>query len=194
MSMFDSFKDKVKEQQEKIAEQKDNRGSKLAALSVQYMGGYSDKKKATGKLTFYQKQTEFSNPMLNSRLGFTIINTNIADITFSGKDDVIQQRTITRNLLLAGKSKSKEIKDAYITITLADGQEVLFHVPEKSPMELKASIAGAVSQAKQSPHSSVATPQTTSTADELVGLAKLKEQGIITQAEFDQKKKQILGL
>lgn len=33
-----------------------------------------------------------------------------------------------------------------------------------------------------------------SSADELKKFAKLKEQGLITQEEFDQKKKQILGL
>jgi hypothetical protein len=61
MNLFDSMKDKVKEQQEKMAEVKDARGNKLASLTIEYMGGYGDKKKATGSLTFYQKQTEITS-------------------------------------------------------------------------------------------------------------------------------------
>jgi hypothetical protein len=195
MNLFDSMKDKVKEQQEKMAETKDARGNKLASLTIEYMGGYGDKKKATGSLTFYQKQIEFKVP-LRENVSFTILNTDIADITFDGKDDVIQQRTIARNVLLFGKSKQQEIKDAYMVIVLSSGQEVLFHVKETSPMQLKAKLAGAVSNAKQGqPVASPAANQTQgSVADELTKLAGLKEQGVITQAEFDAKKKQILNI
>jgi hypothetical protein len=193
MNLFDSMKDKVKEQQEKMAEVKDARGNKLASLTIEYMGGYGDKKKATGSLTFYQKQTEFKVP-LRDNVSFTIPNTDIADITFDGKDDVIQQRTIARNVLLFGKSKQQEIKDAYMVIVLSSGQEVLFHVKETSPMQLKAKLAGAVSNAKQGqPVASPATNQSQgSVADELTKLASLKQQGVITQAEFDNKKAQLL--
>jgi hypothetical protein len=195
MNLFDSMKDKVKEQQEKMAEVKDARGNKLASLTIEYMGGYGDKKKANGSLTFYQKQTEFKVP-LRENVSFTIPNTSIADITFDGKDNVIQQRTITRNVLLFGKSKQQEIKDAYMVIVLSSGQEVLFHVKETSPMQLKAKLAGAVSNAKQGQPvaSSVTSQPHGSVADELTKLANLKEQGVITQAEFDNKKAQLLGL
>lgn len=193
--MFDNFKDKVKEQQEKMAEVKDARGNKLASLQVEYMGGYEDKKKAKGSLTFYQNQAEFKNPLLNKKLWFTVLTSDIANITFDGKDDVIQQRTITRNLLLAGKSKQQEIKDAFVVLELTSGQQIMFHVKDTSPMEIKARLAGAVSNAKQSK-----TPPTTSlsasqgsVADELTKLAKLKEQGILTQEEFEKKKTELLG-
>jgi membrane protease subunit (stomatin/prohibitin family) len=81
-----------------------------------------------------------------------------------------------------------------MVIVLSSGQEVLFHVKETSPMQLKAKLAGAVSNAKQGqPVASPATNQSQgSVADELTKLASLKQQGVITQAEFDNKKAQLL--
>ena len=73
MSFLDKMKDagdkagksiqkNYQEHQEKVAELKDARGTRLGAIQVEYMGGYGDKRKAKGVLTFFEKQTEFSAP------------------------------------------------------------------------------------------------------------------------------------
>jgi len=193
MGLFNNFKDKVNEEKQKQAALTVTRGNKLGSIPAEYSGGYGSYKKSKGILTFYQNQTEFKN-ILSRNNSFTIINTNIADVQFEGKDDVFQQRTITRNLLLAGKSKKEEIKDTYIVISLTNNQEALFHVTDKSPMEVRAKLANAVSTVKQS-HVSTPTPTVShgSLADELTKLARLKQQGFITQEEFDKKKAQLMA-
>jgi len=186
---------KQQEQQQKVAETEDTRGNKLGSMAAIFMGGYNEHKHAVGSIVFYQKQTEFK-VALSQKRSFAIPNTSITDVTFEGKDEVIQQRTITRNILLAGKSKQQAVKDTYMNIALTDGQQVTFHIKDKSPLELKAKLANVVLQVKQG--KPVAMPVETtsqgSVADELTQLAKLKEQGILTETEFVAKKKQLLGL
>ena len=38
-------------------------------------------------------------------------------------------------------------KEAFVTIVLNDGQEVIFHIEKRSPMELKGKLAVAISKA-----------------------------------------------
>lgn len=199
MSLFDNMKDKYQDHQQKVAEVKDARGDKLASLPVEYMGGYGEQKKATGTLTFYQKQTEFKNPMLKKKLWFTIPSTDISDVVVEGKDEVNRRVTVTRLLAVGifafALKKKAEDKESFITVVLSNGQEAIFHVKDKSPMELKATLAKATSQVKQGAvvaKTVNSTPQG-SVADELAKLAKLKEQGILTQDEFDKKKTELLS-
>lgn len=208
MSFFDKVKevgDKAnkavakaqQEHKQQVANQKDARGDRLVALSLDYMGGYGDKKKAKGVLTFYQKQTEFSSPLSTK---FIIPNSSVSDVAIEGKDDVNRRVTVTRLLAVgifafALKKKNKD-KEAYLTIELSDGQEAIFFIDKKSPMELRTKLAQVISQVKQAGVSSQAQANQTgsgSIADELTKLASLKEQGILTQAEFDKKKSELLG-
>jgi 5S rRNA maturation endonuclease (ribonuclease M5) len=210
MSFLDKMKDasdkagksiqkSYQEHQDKVAELKDTRGAKLGALPVEYMGGYGDKKKAKGVLTFFEKQTEFSAALSTK---FIIPNSQIKDVVIEGKDDVNRRVTVTRLLAVgifafALKKKNKD-QEAYITLELADGQEVILFVDNKAPMALRAKLAKVISAVKQANVSSQSqTAQSTaqsSVADELTKLASLKEQGILTQEEFDSKKKQLLDL
>lgn len=185
------------EHQEKATELKDARGGRIGSLSVEYMGGYGDKRKAKGILTFYQKQTEFSAVMSTK---FTLRNSDVRDIAIEGKDEVNRRVTVTRLLAVgifafAFKKKSTD-KQAYITIELADGQEVIFFVDGKAPMELRAKLAKVISQVKQAgvadQAKASAQPQG-GVADELTKLASLKEQGVLTQAEFESEKAKILN-
>jgi hypothetical protein len=194
---LDNIRAKQQEHNEKIAELQEARGDKLQKLSpVDFMGGYKDVHANTGggSLIFYKNVVEYS-VLGSKKRSFTISNKDIADITFDGKDEFLQQRTITRNLLLAGKSKKQEVKDGYIVFALSDGQEVMFHIKDKSPMELKAKLSGVVSRIKQGQPTATPSSSTTqgSIADEITKLATLKQQGILTQEEFDKKKAQLLG-
>lgn len=210
MSFLDKMKDagdkagksiqkNYQEHQEKVAELKDTRGTRLGALQVEYMGGYGDKRKAKGVLTFFEKQTEFSAPLSTK---FTIPNSQIKDVIIEGKDEVNRRITVTRLLAVgifafALKKKNKD-QEAYITLELTDGQEVILFVDNKAPMALRAKLAKVISAVKQANVASQTQPAQqaapSSVADELAKLASLKEQGILTQEEFDVQKKQMLGL
>jgi 5S rRNA maturation endonuclease (ribonuclease M5) len=192
-----SVQKSYQEHQEKVAELKDTRGARLGALPVEYMGGYGDKKKTKGVLTFFEKQTEF-NAVMSTK--FTIPNTQIQDIVVEGKDEVNRRVTVTRLLAVgifafALKKKNKD-QESYITLELADGQEVILFVDNKAPMALRAKLAKVISAVKQTNVSSQSQTAQSSTqssvADELAKLASLKEQGVLSQAEFDSEKAKIL--
>lgn len=209
MSFFDKMKDagdkagksiqkSYQEHQEKVAELKDTRGAKLGALQVEYMGGYGDKRKAKGVLTFYEKQTEFSAVMSTK---FVIPNSQIKDVVIEGKDEVNRRVTVTRLLAVgifafALKKKNKD-QEAYITLELTDGQEVILFVDNKAPMALRAKLAKVISAVKQanvaSETQATPAPAQGSVADELAKLVSLKEQGILSQAEFDAEKAKVLN-
>lgn len=210
MSFLDKMKDasdkagksiqkSYQEHQEKVAELKDTRGSRLEAIQVEYMGGYGDKRKAKGVLTFFEKQTEFSAPLSTK---FTILNNQIKDVVIEGKDEVNRRVTVTRLLAVgifafALKKKNKD-QEAYITLELTDGQEVILFADKKAPMALRAKLAKVISVVKQanvsSQSQSIRSDIQGSVADELAKLASLKEKGILTEEEFASKKKQLLGL
>jgi len=180
----------------KDKESEQDRGDKLAELSVEYIGGYGDQKKDKGTLTFYQKQTEFKNPRHNKKLWFTIDNTKVSEVAIEGKEEIRRRVTFTRVLALgvfalAFKKKSKD-KEAYVTLELSDGNEVVFHVENQSPIELKASLSKALPLFKQAGRPTLSN--SSSVADELTKLAKLKQQGVITQSEFEKQKSQLLKL
>ena len=195
MGFLDNIKAKQQEHQEKAKELKDTRGDKLNSLSgVYYLGGFRDvHANNSGSLTFYKNVTEYKVLGMSKR-SFTISNKDISSINFEGKDDVIQQRTIARNILLAGKSKKQAVKDTYLTIELVSGESASFHIEDKAPLELKASLSNVTLQIAQGKPQTTATTIQASTTDELTKLAELKDKGILTQAEFESKKKQILGL
>jgi hypothetical protein len=209
MSFLDKMKDagdkagksiqkSYQDHQEKVAELKDTRGARLGALQVEYMGGFGDKRKAKGVLSFFEKQTEFSAALSTK---FTIPNSQIKDIVIEGKDEVNRRVTVTRLLAVgifafALKKKNKD-QEAYITLELIDGQEVILFVDNKAPMALRAKLAKVISAVKQSgvaAKSAAAQPvATSSVADELTKLASLKEQGILSEAEFEAEKAKILS-
>jgi len=184
-------------QQEKSAELKSTRGAKLYLLQAEYMGGFGNAKGAKGILTFYQNQTEFS-ALMSTKL--SIPNDLVKDILVEGKEEVSRRVTVTRLLLVgifafALKKKSKD-QESYITIELTDGQEVIFFVENTAPMRLKAKLAQVVSNAKQKSLVNQADASKnlsyTSNSDELIKLAALKEQGVLTQEEFDTEKAKLL--
>ena len=194
MSLFDNIKAKQQEHQAKVNELKNTRGDKLKSLVVGYLGGYKDVHATnSGNLTFYKNVTEFKVLGMSKR-SFIISNKDIANISFGGKDDVIQQRTIARNLLLAGKSKKQSVKDTYLTVELVSGESASFHIKDKAPLELKANLSNVTLQVVQGKSQATTQNETqSSVADELTKLASLKQQGILTQEEFDKKKAQLLG-
>lgn len=197
-NMGKSLQDSYHEQQKKIADLNDLRGKKLSSLKVEYIGGYSDKRKAKGSLNFYEKRTEFFSIVGTQ---FIIPNSQIKNVVTEGKDEVNRRITVTRLLAVgifafALKKKEKD-KESYITLELVDGQEIIFFIDNQAPMPLRAKLANSISVVKQTSknddelvtvHNSVA-----SIADELTRLADLKEKGILSAAEFNAQKAKILN-
>lgn len=209
MSLFEKVKDtggkagksvhkSYQGRRQKAAELKDTRGAKLGGVLVQYMGGYGDKRRAVGMLTFYTKQAEFSAVMSTK---FVIRSNEIKDVAIEGSSEVNRRVTVARLLAVgifafALKKKNKD-QEAYIVIELSDGQEAIFFADNMAPMTLRSKLAKVISAVKQAnvANQAQATQQSTqvSVADELSKLASLKAQGILTQSEFDGEKAKILS-
>jgi hypothetical protein len=200
MGFLDKAKDKYNDERQKLADRSEQRGSKLTSLDVTYVGGYQTTRASHGTLKCYEHQIEYGVSLANKSnnafalmsKGFTIPNNQITDITFDGKDQVIQQRTIARNLLFAGKSKKQEIKDAYVTLVLANGGQVMFQVNGQSPNEVRSRLAILLPRLKQGAQTAILAPSG-GIADELAKLAALKAQGVLTEAEFALKKAELLA-
>ncbi len=111
-------------------------------------------------------------------------------------------KIIPYSSIVAVQLKKAGMTAGYLQLTLKGGSEaksglmqstkdensINFHARKnKDFLEAKQKIEEKISQASS-------MPATSSGADELEKLASLKEKGIISQDEFDAKKKQILGL
>ncbi len=190
MGLLDSIKDGYTKNREVAAERKDVRGEKLAHAQCIYLGGYEVKHKAGGSVTFFENQIEFSTL---GKAKFTLTKTLVREVAVEGKDEVHSRVTVTRLLVLGifafGARKKNEVKESYITIVLNDGREVVLQVNNIAPVQLKAKFSKVYAAYNQSK-----PLQQGSATDELERLAALKSKGVITQAEFDAKKRQLLGL
>lgn len=197
MSLFGNSEDKQKKKQEKQKQKSEWQEKRKEILSkapvyviAEYMGGYEVARKAKGSLSIYLDKVEFK-VVLNSNASFTIPNSDISNIAVEGRDEVSRRVTVTR-LLATGifafalKKKGKD-QEAFITLILIDGREVVFNVADKSPMEVKAKLSAAISRIK------LPSPSTVSVADELKKLAELKDSKVITQEEFNRKKAELLS-
>ena len=78
-------------------------------------------------------------------------------------------------------------------IPVLGGNAISYKSSERAEVEqLRSTIQSLLAQSRPSSTTPSATPA--SAADEIEKLAKLRDQGILTPAEFDAKKKSLLGL
>lgn len=148
MSLFDNMKQSYEKRQEQNTARNNLRGKKITGLLAEYIGGYDQYQKASGTLSFYEKRLEFSVALMKAK-SFEIENSQVSDIAVEGRDEVHSRVTVTRlltvGILAFALKKKKEDKEAFITVVLNDGQEAVFHVKGKSPLQLKPSLANAIS-------------------------------------------------
>jgi hypothetical protein len=194
MGLFGNIKDFNDKQQEKAQAMRDKLPVRLKA---QYYGGY-DKytKKAEGTLNIYNDRVEFITVGFKS-FKFTIDKPNIKELAVEGQDQagkrITATRLLTTGILAFAWQKKTSQNDTFITVVTSDGQEAIFHIKGKSHMELKPVIAQKIDITTTSSPSNAAQA-TDNVTEQLTQLSKLKEQGILTEAEFTAKKKQLLGL
>jgi hypothetical protein len=89
----------------------------------------------------------------------------------------------------------KSVKSAVLTVQLTSGESAGFQTHEWMALDLKAKLSPVLSQLRQLP---AATPSVTpspaiSGADEIRKLAELWDSGMLTEAEFEAKKAELLS-
>ena len=166
-------------------------------LNVDYIGGVDFPQTKGGSLVFYEKRIRYEK----IKYLFSIELGEITDISIEGRQEISRRVTLTRFLTtgifafaLTKKSKDKE---AFIVITLDNGSELGFHTNRYSDTELKNRLFPIITFVRQ--RAASRQQSTTSTSDDqalitIEKLSELKDKGIITEAEFAAKKKQLLGL
>lgn len=145
MGFLDGVKAKAAAVKANATELDASRGVLLLKLTVHYMGGYSELAPAAHiPLVFYANQVEFC--------GVAIPMSQIVDVATEGKEEVSRRVTVTRLLLVGifafALKKKKTEKESYVTIVMGDGQEVVFRVDGKSPLELKGMLAQVASRVR----------------------------------------------
>jgi hypothetical protein len=174
-------------------------GKQIAWLvNVDFIGGVDFPQTKGGSLVFNEKLIRYEKV----KHLFSINLSEITDISIEGRQEISRRVTLTR-LLTTGifafalTKKSKE-KEAFIVITLDNGAELGFHTNRYSDMELKNKLFPLITFVKRSAASHQQVSPVSSSDDQslatLEKLGELKDKGVITEAEFTAKKKQLLGL
>jgi|SRR5665213_1533631 len=198
---------KVKQQgrkDEKVATQ-EARGKELGYVAISYMGGYDTQRRYNAKLRFYENQVEYSS-MGKPVKDLVIPASEVASIEVGGQQQTNSRISVTRMATLGifslAAPKRTKIKDTAVTLGLKDGRQVFFHTKQLTEFEVHGKLANAISyyhslQAKQAasqqPVNSPTLPPTDN-ASEIMKYATLYKRGAITEAEYQAKKQQLLGL
>jgi hypothetical protein len=198
-SAFKAFRDERKAEKSALA---DTRGKELGYVAIAYIGGYDDQKRFSAKLRFYEKQIEYSQ--LGKPVKGLVINaSDIKSIEIGGQQQTTSRLSVTRMATLGVFSlaapKRTKIKDTSITIGLKDGRQILFHTKELTEFEVHSKLANAVSyyhqlQASQNQQTTDSPTAPTDNAAEIMKYSTLLKRGMITQEEYQAKKRQLLGL
>ncbi len=176
------------------------RGKELGYVKINYVGGYDNQKRYSAKLCFYEKQIIYS--YLGQPVKDLIIDaSDVGSIEVGGQQQTNSRISVTRMATLGVFSlaapKRSTVKDTSVVIGLKDGRQVFFHTKDLSEFEVHSKLANAISHyhrlqaAQQQPESN---PQPIDSANQILKYAELKKRGVITEDEFQAKKKQLLGL
>jgi hypothetical protein len=180
------------------------RGKKLGYVFVKYVGGYDPQYKKTffeGWLNCYENELEYKGRNIS------VSADQIVSFEITGKEQTstTSRLTVTRMVTLgifslaAPKHKTKTKKEATIYVGLKDGRQLMFQTDNLTESDVHRKLASAIShysslQARQvNPQQSLPT-QTLDVAGEIARFSDLKKQGILTNDEFEAKKKQLLNL
>jgi hypothetical protein len=178
------------------------RGKPLGGALLSYNGGFGSefKKGASGFLLCYENEVRFKH----RKAPITIQADQVTgfEVTGQKQTSTTSRITATRMLTLgvfslaAPKRSTKTEKETYVCITLKDGRQVFFFTSTDTPEKVQRKLSDAIShygrmhaaQSNQQPeHSQDA-------AGEIARFAELRRRGILTEAEFNAKKQQLLGL
>lgn len=174
------------------------RGRELGYVQVNYVGGYnSDLKKSS----FTDFLSCYENEIIFKKRDIAIPANQIVSFEITGKEQTNSRISITRMATLGVFSlaapKRSTKKEANIYIGLKDGRLVMFNTESHSESEVHKKLANAISHYSSllnSHETQQLAPSTVDVAGEIVRFAELRKQGLLTDDEFEAKKKQLLSL
>ena len=170
---------------------------KFSIAYTNYLGGHPirEKKHNGGVLRFDAEGVHFRG----FHELFVVPWVDVQELAVEGSEEVQRRVTASRLLTIgvfAFAAKKKAPKNAFVTVATKDG-EAIFECTRTGPHAIRAKLTGAINwvegrqRAEAAPAVSTAVPA--SLADELAKLAKLRDDGILTDAEFDAQKVKLLS-
>ncbi|MBB6218168.1 hypothetical protein HNQ80_004308 [Anaerosolibacter carboniphilus] len=174
-------------------------GSAAAIETVKYLGGHPNlsKNNIDGIFTINKNGIFFDQTLTNNF--FHIESNQIISGEFKTEEQISKDVTFTRLLALgvfafAFKKKTKEVTNYLVVKFYDEGIEntVVFEV--KNAGSLASSIMKIKQEyARENPQIAATIDQTVDIADQIKKLSDLKDTGILTEEEFQQKKEVLLS-
>ncbi|HUY56621.1 MAG TPA: SHOCT domain-containing protein [Candidatus Acidoferrales bacterium] len=168
---------------------------KLTLAECAYLGGYPAHPKAHGSVKGKNGNSLHlsSVGLVYKRFGtlFTIPWDEVLGIEVEGPEKAERHMSLG----LGALSLLKSHKSAAITVLLKSGDEAVFQSHTWLAYDLRARLGPITSQLRKLHTAEVlpTSPPTVSVADEIRKLAELRDSGIVTEAEFEAKKADLLG-
>jgi Short C-terminal domain len=177
------------------------RGKELARALLGYAGGFdTDHTTNAGSLslegTLYCFENQVEYHKRNNDFGFS--SDQIVHVEVGGQQQINSRISVTRMAALGVFSlaapKRTTTKEAFVVFELADGRNVLFQTTTSTPFDMQRKLANAISfyNSRRTANVRPATSATAGELDQLEKLADLRDRGVITEQEFQDKKKQLL--
>lgn len=197
MGLFGSKEDREKKKAEKAATD-ERRGKKLGEALLDYKGGLGPEYKSTstgGWLRCYE------NELYYKKRNITIPTNQIISFEVTGQQQTNSRISVTRMATLGVFSlaapKRSKVKEASVYIGLRDGKQLFFHTDRHTESDVHQKLADAISYYRSLQANQQTTDNQTSSIDnaaEIMKYATLLKRGVITQEEYQAKKRQLLGL
>ena len=177
---------------------------------IDYVGGHPDRTKSyqSGSLEIYDDKLQYITAFKREVL-FVIAHRDVANVEQYTEGEIKKKfsagKAIAGGLLFGALGaaggfllgKEKDARNFFLKIDAKySGQdiEVFLSGKQKNVQQSLNTIKGALVCSRAETTSTAQSDNHTNVSNKIRELAKLKEEGLITEAEFEAKKKQILGL
>lgn len=177
-----------------------SRGNKLGYVYIKYIGGYSPQLKKTfleGTLECYENEVIFKSR------GIVVPADQIVSFEITGNTQTNSRISVTRMVALGifslAAPKRSTTKEASVYIGMKDGRQILFQTTNLTESVVHNKLANAIShysslRVNNEGQQQSAPVQYQNAAEAILQFSDLRKQGIITDEEFEAKKKQLLDL
>jgi len=189
------------------------RGSLLGNVDIKYIGGYDTERHSGSCLYLYEGRLEYRDVFFEPSI---VVNADdIAGFNIGGQQETKSRFTVTRMLAFGvfalASPKRTSVKEATVTIALKDGRQLLFITKSYTEHEVYKKLINGISyysklQASRSDLSQYKNKLQASAAEKpsqafqlsqidlLEKYAALHKEGVLTDEEFNAKKRQLLEL